>query len=707
MHFPTRRSLATRGPRALLVVALAAAALLSAAFAADAVAPAPPAYVRQAQDPAPTPNCMEDVAGRTLQCTANDVRVAQYTLVEGPTVCTPGQTVRVKLQAEIESTAQDRYDIGFFVALDGGNARAGQCYRDYLPPPLAARGGYNPGLRFTPPAQGSQPDYSGGGPFLTSEGTGDMCGDVEQGVNTFRDLGEEPAGGGTGPVWVDVICQDWVNAEGEAVPDEIADVGTCVSWDNNANNPACTALEMTLPNTPAKCNCSNVPIAGLVVPKVAYLELVKDVDPDADPGRFDLLVDGVLVSGEEGAGDGYSTGTIVLSAGTSAAPGEQHTVAEAAHPGTDINAYDHAVSCVRQGQAEPFFQGAGVEPAAITFMPGDRVTCTFMNGRHPRLRLVKLVINDDGGTAEATDWTLEATGQRPDGPTNLTGKSPVDSAMWPIFKPDTYTLSETYIDADPGVSHGYQEGAWQCVQTGSDARVPGPEPGQVVVNYGDDIICTIENDDIQPTLKLVKTMNIQYGGTATAADFMAYITTGPTSTYVPWDIALGWPAGAYTLSESGPEGYTASPWGGDCEPDGSIVLLSGDELTCTITNSDNPPPPPAEIRISGRKLYYAFDGPFVGTFVGLSGWEITATSTGANQAMVTTTTNALGEYTFTQAALGDMAQAGATIEVCEEDRAGWRPVGPPCYTLILPTPLPPDYTAVVPDFMNAQDFWYR
>ena len=97
--------------------------------------------------------------------------------------------IRVKLQAELVATAQDRYDIGLFVAQDGGDARTGVCTRDYLAPPLAARDLYDPGAMFTQPAAGDPPAYTGGGPFLTSEDEPDCCGDIEQAVPTFRDVG--------------------------------------------------------------------------------------------------------------------------------------------------------------------------------------------------------------------------------------------------------------------------------------------------------------------------------------------------------------------------------------------------------------------------------------------------------------------------------------------------------------------------------------
>ncbi len=605
MQLPTRRFPATRRAWILFLIPT----LLCAGCAAVTVAPAPLAPA--VPEAAAAGNCMQDVFSDTdkLNCTAEDVRVSQYNLVEGPEECLPGEKLQVKLQAELVGGAHERYDIGLFIAQDGGNALTGMCYRDYLAPPLASTG-YDPGKLFTPPAEGGQPVYTGGGPFLTAENAGDLCGDIKQGEHTFRDVGELLVAGAyadTGPVPVDVICQDNGGADGKPGADGVADVSTCVSWDNQANaSTVCLSVTDTKPNNKAKCNCSYVPISGLTVPKVAHLEVVKDLIPQSNPGLFDLLIDGAVASGSAGVGDGGSTGRIAVSAGTQSAPGADHTVGEAAHPGTgagtdtgtdtgtdigtDLSAYDISYACTKNDETAAFASGAGPGPVNLPLKPDDDVICIFTNRAIPQLHLVKEVSNDDGGTAVVADWTLGAAGARTDEPTDLTGTSPVDSAvLWPNFKLDTYTLSETYVGSDPVVPDGYTASAWTCVKTGTTDEVVVTD-SRVAINYGDDITCTITNDDIQPRLKLVKMMNIQYGGTATAADFTAAVSGGAaTSTDVAWDTFVGLKAGSYVASETGPAGYTASDWTGDCDADGTITLQPGDEKTCTITNSDLQP----------------------------------------------------------------------------------------------------------------------
>src|SRR5437870_12151575 len=61
----------------------------------------------------------------------------------------------------------------------------------------------------------------------------------------------------------------------------------------------------------------------------------------------------------------------------------------------------------------------------ITLGLGDEATCTITNNdKPPVLHLRKVVVNDNGGTASVSDFTLTANGA---GTNDLSGTSPVDS----------------------------------------------------------------------------------------------------------------------------------------------------------------------------------------------------------------------------------------------------------------------------------------
>ncbi|MDH3297544.1 MAG: hypothetical protein OEM96_04610, partial [Gemmatimonadota bacterium] len=112
---------------------------------------------------------------------------------------------------------------------------------------------------------------------------------------------------------------------------------------------------------------------------------------------------------------------------------------------------------------------------SVTLALGDDKTCTITNDDDPaHLTLVKVVVNDDGGGAVPTDWTLFAAG-----PTPISGAGGADSDV----SAGTYTLSES---AGPPF---YTAGNWACVG--------GTQVGnQVTLGIGESATCTIINDDV-------------------------------------------------------------------------------------------------------------------------------------------------------------------------------------------------------------------
>ena len=106
----------------------------------------------------------------------------------------------------------------------------------------------------------------------------------------------------------------------------------------------------------------------------------------------------------------------------------------------------------------------------------ESATCTITNDDiAPALHLRKLVVNDNGGTATETDWTLNA-----DGPTPLSGSTPVDSDA--AFKAGSYDLSES------GPS-GYSASDWVCVGATQNGNT-------ISLGLAESATCTITNDDI-------------------------------------------------------------------------------------------------------------------------------------------------------------------------------------------------------------------
>jgi len=182
-----------------------------------------------------------------------------------------------------------------------------------------------------------------------------------------------------------------------------------------------------------------------------------------------------------------------------------------------------------------------------------------------KLTLVKQVINDNNGDATASDWTLTASG-----PTPISGPGP-SVTSGDGFAAGTYDLSES---AGPG---GYTASAWVCVGgTQNDADT-------VTLALDENATCTITNNDIQPTLKLVKTIINNDGGMVTDPDEFKLKVDG---NIVLNNVSNGFDAGNYVVSEDGLPDYDSGTWGGDCNPNGSINLAVGMNAVCTITNDD-------------------------------------------------------------------------------------------------------------------------
>ena len=205
----------------------------------------------------------------------------------------------------------------------------------------------------------------------------------------------------------------------------------------------------------------------------------------------------------------------------------------------------------------------------IVLKEGELVTCTYSDQQLPaHLKLVKVVTNDNGGTAVATDFTLSAAG-----PTPISGAGGAESDV----TAGTYALSETNVS-------GYTASSWVCVggsQSGSSITLGG----------GQSATCTITNNDNAPALHLRKIVINDNGGTATVANFtLTADGTGANdlSGTSPVDSGAGLKADTFALSESSVSGYSASAWVcvGGSQSGSSITLALGQSATCTITNDD-------------------------------------------------------------------------------------------------------------------------
>jgi hypothetical protein len=236
---------------------------------------------------------------------------------------------------------------------------------------------------------------------------------------------------------------------------------------------------------------------------------------------------------------------------------------------TAVAAGNHTLSEVGlSGYAAGSWGGDCNPDGTINLALDQDATCTLTNNDvAPSLTLVKVVTKDNGGTAVPANWTLTASG-----PTPFSG-SGAGASSGPSFDAGTYNLSES------GPT-GYSASAWVCTGVTQD------DADTVTLGLGQSATCTITNDDIAPTLKIVKTIVNDNGGTVTDPNAFGLRIDG---TPVLNNAVTAVSAGNHTLSEVGLAGYVAGSWGGDCNPDGSITLALGQDATCTITNDDVAP----------------------------------------------------------------------------------------------------------------------
>jgi hypothetical protein len=201
-----------------------------------------------------------------------------------------------------------------------------------------------------------------------------------------------------------------------------------------------------------------------------------------------------------------------------------------------------------------------------TISNGETKTCTITNNDVPGTLIVKKhVVNDNGGTKSAADFTMKVTGGSPS-PSSFAGSEAGTSV----------TIDAGSYSVDEDVVSGYAKSI--------GANCSG------TIALAETKTCTITNDDIPAHLIVIKHVVNVNGGKAKASNFTMKIN-GVTATggnSFPGQESPGTnkvvTPGSYTVTETGPAGYIAVP-SADCA--GTIAL--GETKTCTILNHDIAP----------------------------------------------------------------------------------------------------------------------
>jgi hypothetical protein len=207
-----------------------------------ATALAPPAFAA---------NCMQENAGFSLVCTANDVRIAEASNIldlQGHplTTCIAGETISFTGDFKVLLGAQARYDIGLYFATDGdpnhNGAISGICSSDIITPANNISNN-----------------------FIQLDKQPDICGDITAAKNPQIIRSQVD----------NVLCQD-TDGDGKL------NLPNCTSWRQPGSNDLCDAKSDAFPGSPSKCNCDiafNIP----VIVENGSITVTKDATPVSLP----------------------------------------------------------------------------------------------------------------------------------------------------------------------------------------------------------------------------------------------------------------------------------------------------------------------------------------------------------------------------------------------------------------------------------------
>jgi len=287
----------------------------------------------------------------------------------------------------------------------------------------------------------------------------------------------------------------------------------------------------------------------VLVPRDAFIKIRKDATPNE--GSFPVRLDGTLE--DTLLGDDETPFIAIRSDVT-------HSVKEDVPSDWALT----AASCSgASGTGSSNGQFDNVDTiTGIDASSDNQITCTFNDTHKPLLTVIKHVVQDNGGSAAASDWTMQIK--------------------------QGATVKESFSGAEsPGTTKTLDAGSYLIVETGGPSSYSlsysgdCDSSGNITLALGDSKTCTLTNDDIAPKLTVTKNVVNDNGGKAVVSDFPLFVDAGSVTS----GVQNSFDAGSHTVSETGQSSYSATI-SGDCAADGSITLAPGDVKACTITNDD-------------------------------------------------------------------------------------------------------------------------
>ena len=295
------------------------------------------------------------------------------------------------------------------------------------------------------------------------------------------------------------------------------------------------------------------------------LTLVKNIVND-DGG--DLLVSAVAMTVDGNPAGSGVTQTVLANTAI--------TIAEAVVPGYTQETWE----CTEDNLGSTILTGGIAGGDTITLAPGAVVTCEITNDDiAPTVMLSKTIINDNGGDelVDVFDITISSLGEVPNG------------IPQPVTANTDITISE--------LPHsGYNATDWTCTDANDPAyNVVDSATGTLInIKPGAVVTCAITNDDIAPTITLVKNVINDNGGSLNSVDFPLFIDTTSVNTGAVNTVLANQ---QYVVSEAASTQYAEGDWSCTDANDPAfavtgtfdntqLTLLPGAVVTCEITNND-------------------------------------------------------------------------------------------------------------------------
>jgi hypothetical protein len=329
------------------------------------------------------------------------------------------------------------------------------------------------------------------------------------------------------------------------------------------------------------------------------VEVLKLLDPDTDPGKFNLQIDGTTDPDATDVGDSGSTGEETLNTG-------DHTVGEAAGTDTDLADYQKSIVCRDDnGTGDVVAEtpaGDSGGPLTVPVTNSSDIVCLITNTRETGKLEVRKDLEpstDTGRFNLLLDGSAPDTGSQNVGDGGTTGERTLNTGDHTVGESavvgtDLANYAKSIVCKD-----GNGSGDTVASTTSDDAG-----PLTVPVGLGDDIVCVVSNSretgklevrkDLEPNTDTGKfnlqidnvtdpdAVNVGDGGSTgeqvlNSGDHTVRETAGAGTRLADYKMSIvckgGDGTGTVVASSSG----TAGPL--------TVSVTSGSDIVCTITNT--------------------------------------------------------------------------------------------------------------------------